>query len=55
MRNGYMAAMHATMAIDGLKEYTPKWVRAQDILYINESLAKKQKKQKEKKRRNFLN
>lgn len=55
MRNGHMAAMHATMAMDGLKEYTPKWVRAQDILYINESLAKKQKKQKEKKRRNFLN
>ena len=55
MRNGYMAAMHATMAMDGLKEYTPKWVRAQDILYMNESLAKKQKKQKEKQRRNFLN
>ena len=55
MRNGHMASMHANMAMDGLKEYTPKWVRAQDILYINESLAKKQKKQKEKKRRNFLN
>ena len=55
MRNGYMAAMHATMALEGLKEYTPKWLRAQDILYINEALAKKQKKQERKKRDHFVN
>lgn len=55
MRNGHMAAMHATMALEGLKEYTPKWLRAQDILYINEALAKKQKKQEGKQRDRFLN
>ena len=55
MQNGHMAAMHATMAMDGLKEYTPKWLRAQDILYLNEALAKKQKKQKEKQRDGFSN
>lgn len=58
MQNGYMAAMHATMALKGLKEHTPKWLRAQDILYINEALAVKQKKQRkkeERRRRNFSN
>ncbi len=55
MRNGKMAAHHATMAIRGLKEYTPKWMRAQDILYVNEALAKKQKKQENKQRRRLQN
>ena len=46
--NPQFAVLHAENALKGLKEYTPEWLRAQDILYINEVRAKKENKEERK-------
>jgi len=51
MGNARFAVMHANIALNGLKEYTPQWLRAQDILYINQAVAEKQEREEKKKRR----
>ncbi len=47
------AVYHARQALEGFKEGTPEWLRAQDILYVSEDAADRQRREMEKQKRRF--